>query len=211
MQDRDKEIAGFVPTEYFYAEQKDRTLAFISFVVSVFSFLTLGFAGLGTLGGLLLGIIALVKIQRNPTRFGGRRLAIGAIGLSSLSGILLGVVVFAIIQNLSGSSPMLAAEEAAISRMRGIARSEATYRRYVSSGTYGTIAELHAKGLIDHEESKDGYTFAITIQNKSFEAYAVPNKYGSTGLRSFYVSTDGLIRAADKQGRISDRSDPPLR
>src|ERR1700674_4892764 len=124
MQERDQSIAGFVPTEYFYANQKDKTLAFISFVVSVFSFLTLGFAGLGTLAGLFLGIIALVKIKQNPARFGGRGLAIGAIILSSLSGVLFGVIVFAIIENLSGSHPMLKAEEAAISRMRGIARSE---------------------------------------------------------------------------------------
>jgi len=210
MQERDKAIAGFVPTEYFYADQKDKTLAFISLVVSIFSLLTLGFAGLGTLAGLLLAIIALVKIKRNPTRFGGRRLAIGAIVLSSLSGVLLGVISFAIIQNLS-RLPMLRAEEAAISRMKGIARSEDTYWRYVSKGTYGTIEELHAKGLIDHGESRGGYTFTIAIQSRSFEAYAVPNQYGSTGLRSFYVTADGLIRAADKQGRICDRSDPPLR
>ena len=49
MQERDKAIAGFVPTEYFYAGQKDKTLAFVAFVVSVFSLLTVGFAGLGTL------------------------------------------------------------------------------------------------------------------------------------------------------------------
>jgi hypothetical protein len=211
MQERDQSIAGFVPTEYFYEGQKDKTLAFISFVVSVFSFLTLGFAGLGTLAGLVLSIIALVKIRQNPARFGGRGLAIGAIVLSSLSGVLFGVIVFAIIHNLSGEPQMLAAEEAAISRMRGIARSEDTYRRYVSHGTYGTIEELHAKGLIDHRETKEGYTFVITLENKSFEAFAVPNEYGSTGRRSFYVTTDGLIRAADKQGRIGDRGDPPLR
>ena len=211
MQERDQSIAGFVPTEYFYPDQKDKTLAFISFVVSIFSFLTLGFAGLGTLAGLFLGIIALVKIKQNPARFGGRALAIGAIVLSSLSGVLFAVIVFAIVQNLSGSPQMLAAEEAAISRMRGIARSEDTYRRYVSNGTYGTVEELQAKGLIDHGETKGGYTFVITIQNKSFEAFAVPNEYGSTGRRSFYVTTDGLIRAADKQGRIGDRDDPPLR
>lgn len=211
MQERDKALEGFVPTEYFYADKKDKSLAFISFVVSVFSFLTLGFAGLGTLAGLFLGIITLVKIKQNPARFGGRGLAIGAIVLSSLSGVLFGVIVFAIIQNLSGSPQLLAAEEAAISRMRGIARSEETYRRHVSKGTYGTIEELHAKGLIDHGETRGGYTFAISIQNKSFEAYAVPNQYGSTGWRSFYVTTDGLLRAADKQGRIGDRGDPPLR
>jgi hypothetical protein len=210
MQERDKAIAGFVPTEYFYAGQKDKTLAFVSFVVSVFSFLSLGFAGLGTLAGLFLGIIALVKIKQNPAHFGGRRLAIGAIVLSSLSGVLFSVVVFVIIQNLA-SSPMRAAEEAAISRMRGIARSEDTYRRYVSNGTYGTIEELHAKGLIDHGQTKDGYTFTVTIQNKSFEAFAVPNEYGSTGRRSFYVDTDGRICAADKQGKMGDREDPPLR
>lgn len=211
MQERDRSLEGFVPTEYFYADEKDKTLPFISLVVSVFSFLTFGFAGLGTLAGLSLGIAALVKIKQNPARFEGRGLAIGAIVLSSLSGVLFGLIVFAIIQNLSGSPQILAAEEAAISRMRGIAQSEDTYRRYVSKGTYGTIEELQAKGLIDHGETKGGYTFAITIQNESFEAFAVPNQYGYSGWRSFYVTTDGRIRAADKQGRIGDRDDPPLR
>lgn len=211
MQERQESLEGFVKTDYFYADQKDKTLAFISLGVSIFSLVTLGFGGLGTLAGLTLGIVALVKIRRSPARFGGRGLAIGAVGLSGLSGVLLGVVVFAIVQNFSDPPPMLVAEEAAISRMDGIARSEETYRRYVSNGKYGTIEELRAKGLIDHGETSGGYKFTISLQNRSFEAFAVPTEYGATGWRSFYVTTDGLLRAADRQGRIGDRLDPPLR
>ena len=44
----------------------------------------------------------------------------------------------------------------------------------------------------------------------SFKITAVPQTYGSTGVRSFFLATDGVIHGADKGGLPADENDPAL-
>jgi hypothetical protein len=222
-------LDGFIPPDYFY-NSRSQSLATASVVVGVLSCFTLGFLGPGTVLGLVLGIVALVRIRREPDRFGGKGLAIAGIVTSALSGALLVLVVASLSYEIffaRGSSgeggkgqwafgrprpgSPAANEEAAISRMRGIARSEQTYRNYVRLGKYAALDDLQRVGFIDHGDSKDGYKYAIELSDDSFEAVAVPERYGTTGKRSFYVSSDGLLHQADKNGAKADARDAILK
>ena len=48
--------------------------------------------------------------------------------------------------------------------------------------------------------TKSGYKFRVTTSGSDFAATAVPESYGSSGYRSFYISGDGVMRAADMNG-----------
>ncbi|MEP6705313.1 MAG: DUF2950 family protein [Acidobacteriota bacterium] len=44
----------------------------------------------------------------------------------------------------------------------------------------------------------------------SFKIFATPQVYGVTGVKSFFIATDGVIRGADRQGGHADEDDPPI-
>src|SRR5437868_11555658 len=47
-------------------------------------------------------------------------------------------------------------------------------------------------------------------QPAGYRANAVPQRYGGTGRRSFFVDQSGVIRAADHQGGPANENDPPI-
>ncbi len=78
-------------------------------------------------------------------------------------------------------------ESSAQAALRTIAKAEADYR--IANTTYGTLAQLGAPG------TKNGYTFATTdITAETFHIYAVPVTRNVTGIRSFCVTEDGVVR-----------------
>ena len=177
--------------------------------------------------GLILGIIATVKASRYPAEYGGKGMAIGGIALNAFGLLILIPIILAItIPNLMASR-IAANEASAISMLRKICTAESTFKATTGEGErYGTLPELRQAGLLPGGEfaniglelKKNGYRFEVrTRQINSpngpayrFEAVAIPESYGSSGNRSFYVSEDLVIRAADKGGLEAGSSDLPL-
>jgi hypothetical protein len=100
-------------------------------------------------------------------------------------------------------------ETAAMARLRAIVAAEARYM-VESGGEYGTLDQLIQKQHInDPSRGKlTGYRFEIQVKPGGFQLTAVPEKFGVTGTRSFYVDETNIIHAADKKGAPATASDP---
>lgn len=110
-------------------------------------------------------------------------------------------------------------EIGAISSLRAIISAEFTYRATVGNGNYGGLNQLADAGLINTALGQGlncGYYFGVTAFNffrigeRSFNGYAIPIAYGSTGIRSFYFDQTGIIRGADRGGDPANADDPPI-
>jgi hypothetical protein len=110
-------------------------------------------------------------------------------------------------------------ERCAISDLRTIHAAQITYSATTGGGNYGTFNQLYELSLISQRlasGSIHGYIFTCTIVARtnttqaSFKVSAVPVKYGTSGLRSFYIDEIGVLRGADKNGAPADENDPPI-
>ncbi len=122
-------------------------------------------------------------------------------------------------------SDIAAHEDAAVATLRGLADAIETYHR-----AYGKLPDSLAqlgpapKDQISPEQaslvnehlaagSTAGYRFRYRIvsssepENQTFELAAVPEAYGKTGRRSFFMDAAGKIHAADKHGELATADD----
>lgn len=102
-------------------------------------------------------------------------------------------------------------EMAAISRLRSIVTAEMALQ-FEGDGKYATLDELVAKGAMSNPSHGKlaGYRFDVKVKPGGFEATAVPETFGVTGRRSFYVDESRVLHAADKGGLPASASDPAL-
>ena len=102
-------------------------------------------------------------------------------------------------------------ETAALARLRAIAQAELRYQ-IESGGEYASLDQLIAKGFVNNPSQGrlPGYRFSVKTKPGGFEATAVPEKFGVTGTRSFYVDEQNVIRGADKKGAEATSSDPEV-
>src|SRR5262245_46943627 len=79
-------------------------------------------------------------------------------------------------------------ETAAMARLRAIAQAEAQYQ-IRSGGEYGSLDQLIQKRYVNDPAGGKltGYRFDVQVKRGGFQATAVPEKFGITGKRSFYV------------------------
>ena len=100
-------------------------------------------------------------------------------------------------------------ETAAMARLRAIAAAEARYQ-VESGGEYGTLDQLIQKRYVNDPSSGKliGYRFDIQVKRGGFQVTAVPEKFGISGKRSFYVDETNIVHAADKKGAPATSSDP---
>ena len=202
-------------------------LATASLVLGILSVFSLGILLIGSVVGIILGVRAVLKANREPFVYGGKGVAIGGIVANSF-GILTIVPVALIaaiaIPNLL-MARMAANEASAIGHLRRLATAEATYQSTVGEGqSFTGMQELIASGLIaPNSASKNGYQFKVRLLDLDgnaalagasdavrFEVVATPDTYGSTGRRSFYTSEEYVIRCADKKGKEATSSDPDI-
>ena len=202
-------------------------LATASLVLGILGTFSLGILLIGSLIGLILGIVAVLKVNREPSVYGGKGVAIGGI-LTNSFGILtiipVGIIAAIAIPNLM-MARMAANEASAIGHLRRLATAEATYQSTVGEGqSFTGMQELIASGLIaPNSASKNGYQFKVRLLDLDgnaalagasdavrFEVVATPDTYGSTGRRSFYTSEEYVIRCADKKGKEATSSDPDI-
>ncbi|MEW6209536.1 MAG: hypothetical protein AB1631_14300 [Acidobacteriota bacterium] len=108
-----------------------------------------------------------------------------------------------------GQMPQVTAanEIAAMARLRSIATAEMAY--FAEQDKYASLDELVGMGLLnDPSRGKlSGYRFDVKVKQHSFEATAVPEKFGATGRRSFYIDETGVMRAAERGGAAATASD----
>ncbi len=127
-----------------------------------------------------------------------------------------------------------AREDNAIANLRALATALDTYRRAygdwpeslerLGPAPPGGVSPQFA-GLVDADlaaGTKDGYTFRYSIlasgkggsndfsQADSYSLAALPLTYGSSGRRSFYLDSTGILRGADKKGSVATPLDPKL-
>lgn len=168
-----------------------------------------------TILALTLGIAGTVRVNKNPAEFGGKGMAIAGIVLGSL--LLVGIVPVGIISAIAIpnllASMRAANEGATIGTLRTISEAQSTYLATAGNGEYGDLEELSRQSLIRQEmaaEIHHGYRYELTVSGDSYELTATPVEYGKSGVRSFYLSEDGVIRGADKHGAAADEGDPPI-
>lgn len=114
-------------------------------------------------------------------------------------------------------------EQKAISSLRVLGAAEATY--YSTAGNnreYGSLCQLEQAGFIDEllaSGGKFGYYFIAVphiyfVGNNTpvsgFKAFAIPQNYGTSGRRSFFLDESGVIRGVDRNGAPANQNDPPI-
>src|SRR5438067_11425231 len=88
-------------TPYEYAQTtQNRGLATASLVCGIISCVALGLGGLGTIAGIVLGIIALRKARRDPEHYGGAGLAVAGIITSIASAFIAFALIFAVTKSI---------------------------------------------------------------------------------------------------------------
>lgn len=110
-------------------------------------------------------------------------------------------------------------EREAIESLRWLVGGQFTYQATMGNGNFGSLTNLYDLGVIDYftaEGSRCGYNLTVTKEDKTaanpprFHIVSVPQQYGVSGHRSFYVDQTGVIRGADKKGQPASVSDPPI-
>jgi type IV pilus assembly protein PilA len=124
---------------------------------------------------------------------------------------IIGIIAAIAIPNLLASR-RAANEGSAVSSLRTMHSSQATYQSTAGAGEFGTLTQLGpqsggGQGLIDGQlssASKSGFTFAVTpVLSTStapalFSATAIPTQASgviATGTRKFGVTQDGVMYA----------------
>lgn len=198
-------------------EGQKKGLAIFSLVLGIISFFTFGILGLGAILGIILAVVAMGKVKREPWNYGGRIAMAGLVlSITSLVSVVpVGIIPAIAIPNLLASR-MAANEGSAIYSLRTISSAEMTYQANYQK--YATLDELAAAGLIDPKLAsgvKSGYRFTVELssddpESAGFAAYCVPVDYRNSGKRSFYVDQTSVIRGGDNHGGPSSTSDAPL-
>jgi len=199
------------------AQSQQKTgLAIASMVLAIIAFpttfLLIGIA-LAPIA-IILGIVALVRANKNPTNYGGKGFAIAGISVGSVVCLFFVPLIAAIaIPNI------LAAKRAAnggsaLNALKTIALAQDKHSAMDQTGNCSYIVTLAEKNLIDRNlfaDKKNGYKFTATAsEDNGCEVRATPESK-SEGTHSFYFSSaDGVIRVTTDGGREATRYDPPI-
>jgi hypothetical protein len=192
---------------------RKKGLARASLILGIISFITLGLLFIGAIIGTALGAMAISRIKRDPGQYGGRGMAIAGI-VTSVSSIVIAIpvaIIAAIALPNMASSRQAAGESAAIIRLKEIDTAESVM--FINMGRYANMVELQTAGLVDFKPRESGYRYDVRLVLDSYEVVATPEDAGSFGgaSKSFYVSSDHVVRSADRKGMEASRDDPPIR
>jgi type IV pilus assembly protein PilA len=203
-------------------------MAITALVLGILSFPLVCAFGAGLLTaliGLILGIVALVRANRNPETYGGKGMAIA--GLITSGVVLLMVPIWAAIAIPSLlRARMSANDSSALGDVRTVISAEVTYASS-NGGYYDTLAclanprscipnlEAGTPVLLDAQlaspDAKAGYKRELHLgaaapsdeagrispsSAVSFAYVAVPVQPGRTGIRAFCGDENGIIRVA---------------
>ena len=192
-----------------------------SLVLGIISIPTLGLALVGWVIGLILGIIALRRANRDPAKYGGRGLAIGGIVTSAMSflvAVMMIIVAAIAVPNLLKSA-QVSREVSAVSTVKDIGQAQVLYSVTKGKGKFADLRTLAAQGLINPGLTNGewgGYLFSTTPLNVEgqpamFDTSVRPVTAGSlgTGNRSFYSNETMVIWEAE--GGVPPEASPKTR
>ena len=196
-------------------------MAIASFVIAIVSLATCGGVCIGPILGLIFGIVAMNRANRDPIAFGGKSLAIAGIVVSLVSpgpAIVAAIAVPNLIK-----SRQAADEASAISSVRTICSAEATYQAEKREGLkergFADLPTLAAEGFIDYRLAaglKSGYQFSLTEIDvpdmpPMFDVTAVPVTAGpfGSGTRSYGSNETLVVYSAD--GAVEIKGTPENR
>lgn len=108
-------------------------------------------------------------------------------------------------------SPLIVNERNATGTMYSIAYAEHQYRSGKGSGSFGTIDQLSAEGLLSSEGLENhGYKFELAVLGSKFEVTATPIEYEKTGRLSYYIDDTNVLRGVDRAGGTATVADKPI-
>ena len=197
--------------------------AIASLVLGILSLPTIGLLLVGAMTSVILGVVALVKANREPEEYGGKGMAITGIILAAVS-ILIMPIVVGIVAAIAIPSMLRARvsanESAAIADVRAVIRAEASYDQ-VNGGYFDRLECLatpeqcipghHGPSVLDGRllstAAEKGYLRSFhpgppveTAQTKvsptslmAFAYVATPAVPGKTGVRTFCGDATGRI------------------
>lgn len=136
--------------------------------------------------------------------------------LKFLTFLILINLVFA--ENSQGNSSLrISNEKFVIDTLQTLNGAQATHQAI--NGNYGSLEQLRNQYFIDSvlaTGEKYSYIFTITTvlqtpnQSPRFQVSAVPQRYGKSGRRSFYLDESGVVRGADREGEPATVEDLPV-
>ena len=199
-------------------------MALTAMIMGIVSIPALGFCGIGVITGiisLVLGIIALKKVNKKPLEYGGKGFAIAGICTGAFTMLFFVPFVAAIaIPNLLASR-RAANEATTISTLRTIHAAEERYLQETKT-KYGTLEELTPmfKDARIGMGERSGYRYKVVVvpslrndAQPHFEATAMPivtNGVGQTGTRAFYIDETGEIHYSHRVTAPATANDPTI-
>lgn len=119
-----------------------------------------------------------------------------------------------------GTSQRTENERLSIASLRMIFAAQMNYRDTYGAGDYGSLDNLYQTSLATTGFALTriyrGYVCAMTVTARTattpprFALKIVPQEYGRSGIKSFYLDETGILRGADKRGQPADENDPPI-
>jgi len=175
-------------------------LAIASLLLGLISIPTLGLLGVGAITAIVLGVVAISRIKKEPAIYGGKGMAVAGIITSAVSlffGIMAAVIMPLLLQGLQTGR-----ESAAIQSLRIIHNSQALYK--AKKGRFGTHKDLIEEGFLDPSyaegipTSNYIYTSAPEVTQDKYCVQATRRK-PSVASRDFNVTEDGIIRFVESK------------
>ncbi len=169
-------------------------MAIASLVLGIVSIPTCGLLVVGSIAGIVLGILAINNANKNPHQYGGKGLAIGGI-VTSVAGLLLIAINAAIAIPQLNKMLKIGRESAAIETLKTIHRAEASF--FAEKNRYGTLKELAAiEGLnVKVVNGRISEAFIYTeaeISDKTFCIQAT-RANDSVAYQDFNITESGVI------------------
>ena len=183
--------------------QTRKGLAVASLVLGIISIPTLGLFVVGAITAIVLGVIALGRIKKEPATHGGKGMAIGGIVTGAVS--LLLTAVFVIVSAIM--APMMihglerGRESAALQTLRAIHNNEMQFS--AMNSRFATLKELAEAGLLDqfyaNERAISGYVYSSSGVSKETYCVHAVRAGAAVASRDFIVCEDGIIRFVESK------------
>ena len=153
-----------------------KNLAIASLLIGTASLFTFTLMIVGSISGIVLGLIALRGVKGNPARGLSKAMAV--------AGIFLSIVAFLPPYFYAGNANAACTEK----HLQSIGAAEARYLEVI--GRYGTLEELARAGLIGSDLAapvKCGYRVELQSEGGAYEITAIPEVRLLTGHKTVRV------------------------
>lgn len=184
-------------------QQARKGLAIASLVLGIISIPTLGLLGVGAITAIVLGVIALSRIKKEPATYGGKGMAIAGIITSAVSLLLIAVFVMmaAIVAPKFLQVITHSRQVGALNSLRAIHSVEMQFN--ATNSRFATLNELAEAGLLNRPYANgsviSGYVYSSSgVSEKTFCVHAV-RASAAAGPHDFVVCEDGIIRYVESR------------